>query len=89
MKKIKLTEAQYKLYQDLIAEQEILDTVEKTKGGYDVRNLIKEGDTIKGEYKSVYGKWYLNEWKADGKPLESVNKYDEILFTLDIKDESE
>jgi len=89
MKKLKLTEAQYKACQAELKKESLLESVEKTKGGHDVRNLILEGDVIKGEYKSVYNKWHLTEWDASGVPLISSNKYEEIIHSLVIKENFE
>ena len=65
--------------------EEKINEVEQTKGGYAVRRLIVEGEKIKGEYKTNYGVWDKSEWNLDGTPVKSINKYDSIVNTLLIK----
>jgi len=82
MKKILLTEAQNQLVENYKAEKTLLESVEHTKAGYGVRNLIKEGETIKGEYQNYFGKWHSTEWDKNGCPLKFQNEFEKGIYTL-------
>lgn len=82
MKKILLTEAQALLVEDYKAEKALLESVERTTGGYAVRNLIKEGAEITGEYQNYFGKWHTTTWDANGIPTTSANKFEEAIYKL-------
>jgi len=93
MEKIKITEEQYQKLMEMEEvpcednKEELLESVEKTNGNFEVRNLIKEGEFIKGEVKSSYGVWSLMEWNVDGSPIGIDNKYTQLIYTLSL-DES-
>lgn len=62
----------------------LMENVEKTQGGIQIRNLIKESTFIKGEYKSPYGQWHTSVWNVDGTPINSTSEYNKYIFTIDL-----
>lgn len=79
-----ITESQKIALDKYIAEKTILESIDKTVAGYEVRGLIKEGNEIKGEFKSYYGQWHSTSWTETGTPINAKNKFEEKIFQLPI-----
>jgi len=86
MKKILLTEAQNKLVEAYKAEKALLENVERTVGGYEVRKLIKEGDEITGEYRNWLGQWHTTTWNAEGKIDSPKNAFEAAIYKLPLNE---
>ncbi len=82
MKKILLTEAQAAMVESFKAEQALLENLERTVGGYAVRQLIKEGEEIKGEYRNFLGQWHTTTWNSDGTIQKAKNAFEEAIYKL-------
>lgn len=61
---------------------DLFESIDTTKGGLNVRNLLFENEIIKGEYKSPYGQWHKIEWDVNGTALNIGNKYNEFVHSI-------
>lgn len=102
MSKIKITEEQYKKLMDLNEVEEIqeiesveeivdlYENVSQTFGNLEVRNLIAEGNEIKGEVKSSYGIWGKMTWDLAGnsKTITENNVFKKLSYRLELINEA-
>ena len=86
MKKILLTEAQATWVEAYKAEKTLLESVERTTGGYAVRNLLKEGNSITGEYRNWLGQWHTTTWNGDGTITEAKNAFEGAIYKLPLNE---
>ena len=62
----------------------MFEHIEKTLGNLDVRNLITEGDIIKGEVRSNFGWWSNMSWDKNGNVVDVPNKFKQLTYKLEL-----